>query len=79
MPFFNETKEAYAQTFDAVVTVRVVDGETLIAVLMPSNDLVENGLMMVTAGDIESLHRDDYETSPVVVTVYTDNALFGNP
>ena len=79
MPFFNETKETYSQTFDACVTVRVVDGETLIAVLMKSNDLVENGLMIVTAGDIESLHRDDYETSPAVVTVYTDDALFGNP
>ena len=80
MPYLDITKgDNYEQVItNAAISVRVIDGEVLIAVIIPSNLLLDDGLMVIASGHTDTYHGGEYEPAPATVTVYTDDALFRN-
>ena len=80
VPYLDITKsENFEQVItNAAISVRIIDGEVLIAIIVPSNRLLEDGLMVIASGNTDTYHGGDYEPAPAVVTVYTDDALFRN-
>ena len=80
MPFFNELKDKFVQVnVNAWVIVREIDGEIIVSVTIPSNELLVNNVVVTTAGETGTFLDNDYEPAPAVVTIVTDDALFRNP